>query len=136
MSALAADRATLRKDGVFRSIPVAASTLIYSGALVCVNSSGLAVPGSASTTLTAVGVADARADNSSGAGSAINVRVRRGIFCFDNSASADLITEAQIGTTCYVVDDHTVAKTNGSSSRSAAGRVYEVDADGVWVEFT
>jgi hypothetical protein len=34
-----------------------------------------------------------------------------------------------------VVDDQTVAKTNGSSSRSVAGIIRDVDADGVWVEF-
>jgi hypothetical protein len=33
-----------------------------------------------------------------------------------------------------VVDDQTVAKTNGSSTRSVAGIVRQVDSDGVWVE--
>jgi hypothetical protein len=135
MSALAADRNTLGKEGVLRSIPVAASTLIYAGAIVVVNSSGLATKGVTGTGLKAAGVADARADNSAGIASAINVRVRRGIFCFDNSASTDAIAEKDISATVYIVDDHTVALTDGSSTRSAAGTVFEVDADGVWVEF-
>jgi hypothetical protein len=135
MSALATDRNTLQKDGKLRSIPVAASKLIYAGAIVMVNSSGLAVPGVTATGLTPAGVADARADNSAGIASAINVKVKRGVFCFDNSASADAIAEKDIGATVYVVDDHTVALTSASSTRSVAGSVYEVDADGVWVEF-
>lgn len=135
MTALAADRNTLEKQGGLRSIPVAASTLIYAGAIVMVNASGLATKGVTGTALTAAGVAEARADNSAGIASAINVRVRRGIFCFDNSASADAIAEKDIGATVYVVDDHTVALTSNSAARSAAGTVFEVDADGVWVEF-
>ena len=35
--------------------------------------------------------------------------------------------------TAYIVDDQTVAKTNGSSTRSAAGTIVDVDAQGVWV---
>ena len=123
MSALAADRNTLQKERVLRSIPVKASQLIYAGAIVCVNSSGLATKGATATGLTAVGVAEKRADNSAGADSAINVRVRRGVFCFDNSTSSDAIAEKDIGATVYIVDDHTVALTNGSSSRSAAAEM-------------
>ena len=37
---------------------------------------------------------------------------------FANSASGDLITAAEVGSDCYIVDDQTVAKTNGSSTRS------------------
>jgi hypothetical protein len=33
------------------------------------------------------------------------------------------------------VDDQTVAKTDGSTTRSVAGIVRGVDTDGVWVEF-
>ena len=31
--------------------------------------------------------------------------------------------------------DQTVAKTNGGNTRSRAGKVFDVDADGVWVDF-
>jgi hypothetical protein len=73
-------------------------------------------------------------DNTGGADGAATVTVRRGIFPFANSANADAISRANIGATVYVVDDQTVALTNGTNTRSAAGRVYDVDADGVWVE--
>ena len=35
----------------------------------------------------------------------------------------------------HLVDDQTVAKTNGGSTRSVAGICRGVDSDGVWVEF-
>lgn len=132
--ALSAARNTPDKSGVLESHPVKASTKIYAGGLVCLDASGWAVPGAAATTLIAIGRAEETADNSAGANGAINVTVKRGIFRWKNSASGDLIARAEIGDTCYVVDDETVAKTNGSSTRSAAGIIRDVDAQGVWVE--
>ncbi len=40
---------------------------------------------------------------------------------------------ADIGKLCFIVDDCTVAKTNGSATRSRAGTVEDVDASGVCV---
>lgn len=42
-------------------------------------------------------------------------------------------TAADIGSDCYIVDDQTVAKTNGTNTRSVAGKIMDVDAQGVWV---
>ncbi len=42
---------------------------------------------------------------------------------FANSAAGDLITKADIGAACYIVDDQTVARTNGTNTRSPAGVV-------------
>ncbi|WP_343498630.1 hypothetical protein [Achromobacter denitrificans] len=135
MTALTQDRNTLRRDGNQIEPPVAAATRIYGGSIVCINTTGYAVPGSTSTTLKAAGVAECRADNSAGAAGDIRVRLRKGPHCFANSISADLITLADIGSDCYIVDDQTVAKTSGGDTRSVAGKVFDVDADGVWVEF-
>ena len=54
---------------------------------------------------------------------------------FANSAAADLITLADLGSTVFVVDDQTVAKTSATSTRSAAGKVVDVDTTGVWISF-
>ena len=132
--ALSADRNTPRVEGPIRRRPVAADTVIYTGALVAQNASGNAVPGSTATGLTALGRAEARADNTGGSAGDVTVQVRRGIFRFNNSSSADLIEGDDIGKTAYIVDDETVALTDGSSSRSAAGTIYDVDDLGVWVE--
>ena len=132
--ALTKDRNTKRREAIQFSDPVAAATKIYAGALVCLDASGNAVPGSTSTTLTARGRAEAAVDNSEGAAGDLNVDVRRGMFPFKNSAAADEITRADIGADCYIVDDETVAKTDGTSTRSVAGTIRDVDSAGVWVE--
>lgn len=134
MAALSADRNTPIRTAEDFEFPVAASTLIYAGSLVCINASSLATKGAVATTLKAVGIATERADNSAGLASAIRVKVRRGCFRFANSTAGDLIALADIGADCYIVDDQTVAKTNGSATRSVAGKIRDVDADGVWVQ--
>jgi hypothetical protein len=66
---------------------------------------------------------------------AISARVRRGIFKFANSSAGDAIAQANVGVDCYIVDDQTVALTSGPNTRSRAGKVTEIDADGgIWVE--
>lgn len=134
MAALTKDRNTMRKDNQVHSDPVAAATRIFAGSLVCLNASGYAVPGSVATTLKARGVAQEQVDNSGGLAGDLNVETRRGVFHFANSSSTDEITIADIGNDCYIVDDQTVARTNGSNTRSIAGKIDSVDSLGVWVE--
>ncbi len=133
--ALSTDRNTPMRDGRICSLPVAASAKIYAGALVARDANGDATPGATATGLLGIGRAEARADNSAGSAGDISVEVRTGVFRFDNSAGADQVTRADIGADCYIVDDATVAKTDGTGTRSVAGRVFDVDADGVWVRF-
>lgn len=135
MTALATDRRTPERSGDRREPAVKGSTLIYAGAIVAMGADGYAVPMSTATTLKGIGRAQERVDNSSGADGAETVRVDRGIFRYANSAAADEITAADIGNDCYGVDDQTVAKTDGTSTRSVAGTIFDVDAQGVWVEF-
>ncbi len=132
--ALTADRNTKRRDGVLYSDPVAAATRLFAGSIVCLDASGNAVPGATATTLTARGVAQEQVDNRDGAAGDRRVEVRRGVFPFANSASTDEITRADIGNSAYIVDDETVAKTDGTSTRSVAGVIRDVDDNGVWVE--
>jgi hypothetical protein len=131
--ALSAPRNTLTKGRDVLVVPVAAATVIHAGALVALNASGLGVPGSVATTLTAAGRAEESADNSAGAASAISVTVRRGVFLFKNHG-ADPVVQADLLKDCFIVDDETVAKTNGTNTRSKAGKVVEVETNGVWVE--
>jgi len=132
MTALTADRNTPRRDDEFYSRPVAVATEIFAGSLVVLNAAGNAVPASTATGLVADGRAEEHVNNAGSAGD-MAVKVRKGVFRFANSADGDEITIAEIGDTCYIVDDQTVAKTDDSSSRSAAGTVTDVDASGVWV---
>ncbi|MDK3025573.1 hypothetical protein QO239_23545 [Cupriavidus taiwanensis] len=136
MPALTSDRNTTSRAGIDFEFPVAANTNIFAGAIVAIDSAtSTATKGATATTLKAVGIAQERADNTGGAAGAIRVKVRRGLWHVANSAAADQITLADVGADCYLVDDQTVAKTHGTNTRSIAGKVRDVDATGVWVEF-
>jgi hypothetical protein len=134
MAALTADRNTPKKRADQIGVPVAAGTKVFAGGLAVANAAGFAAPGSVATTLTYLGRFAETVDNTAGANGARTVLVdRKEAFKFANHG-ADLITQAELGKTCYIVDDQTVARTNGSNTRSAAGKVVGVEADGVWVE--
>lgn len=133
MTALVADRHTARRTGDRYSYPMTASVTGYQGAIAVLDASGNLKPGVEATGLTAVGIFVEQVTNGSTA-AAINGEVEPGIFRFANSAATDEITKTSIGDTCYIVDDQTVAKTDGSSARSAAGTVVDVDSAGVWVK--
>lgn len=134
MASLTQDRNTPRAEGDVQSYPVLAAMKIFAGALVVLEAAGYARPGIAATGLVTVGRAEKYVDNSGGANGALTVDVHSGVFRFENSAAADLITAAEIGDDCYIVDDQTVAKTDGTGSRSVAGKVVQVDTQGVWVK--
>ncbi|MGB6054036.1 MAG: hypothetical protein WBG17_02225 [Burkholderiaceae bacterium] len=136
MTALTADRNTLRRDGVDFEYPVKSGAKIFTGSIVAISTAnGFATKGATATTLKCVGVAQEQADNTNGADGDIRVKVRRGVFRFANSASTDAITLADVGADCYLVDDQTVAKTSNTNARSVAGKVEDVDSGGVWVRF-
>lgn len=135
MTAITTPRAkTRRRDGVQFARKMAA-TKILAGTIVMLNASGFATGGAAATGQIADGVAMETIDNSDGAAGAQSVRVEKGVYPFENSAAGDAITIADIGDNCYIVDNQTVAKTDGSATRSVAGKIMDVDADGVWVLF-
>lgn len=136
MTAMSGPRQIVRRESVNSTAPVKGSTTIYQGALV-VMESGNAVPGKTATGLVVLGLATETVVNG-GANGAKSVTTERGTFKFFNSADAEAITTADIGKQCYVVDDQTVAKTDGAASpdpatRSAAGVVIDVDSTGVFV---
>lgn len=132
--ALSADRNTPMRDGELISVPVAATAKCYAGGMAVANASGYAAPGSTATGLTYLGRFEETVDNTGGSNGAKSVLVRRKqAFKWKNSLT-DAVTQAELGQTCYIVDDETVAKTDGAGTRSAAGKVLGVEADGVWVE--
>jgi len=118
-------------DPEILGLPLAASTSIDCGELVCDNGSGYAVVGSVATTLIAVGRAEESVDNSAGAAGDKTITVRRGTFLYNNHADAVVLSDRF--SLCYIVDGKTVAKTSGSDTRSIAGVVIDVTAEGVWV---
>jgi hypothetical protein len=131
--ALTKDRNTHSRDGELFNVPMAAAANVYAGGIVMLNATGYATPGAAATGQICAGRAEEHVDNSAGADGDLTITVRSGVFKFANSASTDEITAAEVGDDCYIVDDQTVAKTDGTSTRSVAGKVVGVDSDGVWV---
>ena len=132
MTALTQDRNTPRRAGEDFSHPVAAATTIFAGSLVALNAAGNAIPAATATGLIVIGRAEERVVNAGAAG-VERVPVRRGVFRWANSTSTDEITRAEIGDDCWAVDDQTVAKTSATNTRSVAGKIVDVDAQGVWV---
>jgi len=133
--ALTADRNTPHKDGELISVPVAANTKIFAGGIVAANATGYGTKGATATTLTYLGRSEEFVDNTGGADGDKTILVRRGkAFKWKNSAG-DAVTQAELGKTCYIVDDDTVSKSNaGGNTQSAAGKVVGIDSDGVWVQ--
>ncbi len=133
MVALTSERNTRARLGDLRVEPMAATVKIWGGSLVMRNAAGYLTKGATATGCIGVGRAERTVDNTGAAGAA-SIEYRIGLFLFANSAAGDLITIADIGKLCYIVDDQTVAKTDGTATRSRAGIVDGIEANGaVWV---
>lgn len=134
MSAATTEIDTPSRAGLGINVPVAASTIIYGGTLVAMNSSGYAVPASDAAGLKVIGRARATVDNSDGDAGDLSIEIDRGVFRYDNSETHALaITD--IGANAYVEDDCTVGH-DGGTNDIVAGLVVDVDADGVWIDTT
>ena len=117
MATLASDKARNFELGDIQELPMIGSDIIYEGAAVGDNGSGLARPLVAADPF--LGFAERIADNSAGAASAKNVRVRtRGqvqLSVVGASSAAD------VSETVYASDDDTFTLTAGSNT--AIGKV-------------
>lgn len=115
------------------SLKMKGSTTFYAGALVMLNAGGFALPGAAAASQTAAGRAKVTKTNSGSDGD-VSIEVERGTFKFENYGS-DPVVQGDVLKTCYIFDDETVAHSDGTGARSAAGKVIALDADGgVWVQ--
>lgn len=143
MTALAQDRVTSTAGRIPTrgSYGIKANVLQYKDSIVCLDSAGRAMPGGliAAGALKAVGKASSQYDNRttsptlSGLADATDVETEYGIFEWANSAGGDAITSANVGQPCYVVDDQTVALTDGGGTRCLAGIITEVRSSLPWV---
>ena len=111
-------------------LPVKGKTTIFQGSIVAIDENGFAVPGTKAVGLKAAGRAEETVENGGADGDAV-VRVKRGVFVFEN-ASGDEITAADVLGPCYIEDDQTVTK--AAEGASVAGLVVRVDDEGVAVE--
>ena len=124
-------RSTSTQSAAYISVPMAASTTIYAGNMVCVNTSGYAVSTSLNTAnYLMMGVATQTVVNSGSAG-AKSIRLERGLFKFDNSGTAAVDAD-DVGKPIFIEDNHTL--TDNASNGVVAGLCIKLDLDGVWVD--
>lgn len=117
MTTLAADKARAFELGDIQELPMIGSDIIYEGAAVGDNGSGLARPLVAADPF--LGFAERIADNSAGAASAKTVRVRtRGQVQIPVTGAS---STADVSETVYASDDDTFTLT--SSGNTAIGKV-------------
>ncbi|MCP4698555.1 MAG: hypothetical protein GY862_17150, partial [Gammaproteobacteria bacterium] len=127
MTALTKARNTKERQGRNLSDPVKGGVIIFQGSLYALDADGWAVPGQTATGLTVRGRAGDGIDNSAGTDGALSVPGMSGEFAWENSVGGDEITRAHIGGAVYVVDDQTLAATDGGGTRSSAGICTGVD---------
>lgn len=111
------------------NIPVAAGENMKECTIAAINASGYAVTGKKAEGLVKAGMVVVGSDNTGGAAGAVNVRVQRGTFVWNNDGS---IKSTDLLKTCYIAGADTVTIT--STGASAAGTIIAVDPDGVTVE--
>lgn len=119
-----------REKGISRTIPVAASTKLYAGALVGVNAAGYAVKGSDTASIMIVGRASAQVDNSAGAAGDLSIVVETGVFEYAMSAAAAAVGYAIYKTNqgkVYVDDDQTIGLAADAANSIVAGWAVEID---------
>lgn len=128
MTALAADAARdSRNLSSKRQYPMAASTVIYRGALVMINSSGLAVPAAAAAgNLGVVGVAT-EAVTSAASGS-YYIEIQTGEFKF----AGDSLGQDDVNKLVYADDDNTIDETQATNAPKAGILVEYVSATEGW----
>ena len=139
MTALTANRDTLARPnsgpGRKDEFPVANGAKLYQGAIACLDASGRVVPASTSTGLVALGRVVLE-HPAAMANDQFKVQTQIGVYNYVSATGGgDDIASDDKGKLCYLVDDQTVALTDGTGTRSKAGIVYDVDSDGVWVSF-
>lgn len=92
------------------NLPVAADTVIDSGALVAVDSSGNAQNAASAVTGFVAGRSEGGADNTGGSAGDVNVLVERGVYEM-KQADSNPVAKAHIGRMVYAITPDSVAHT-------------------------
>jgi len=111
---------------------MAAAVKAFSGGIAVLDASGNCRPAITATGLTACGVFQETMDNLLGGAGAKYIRVEKGVFGFLTDGT---INRTFIGKTVYLVDDQTVAATDGGGTRSPAGVLDDFDGNTAWIHF-
>ncbi len=134
MTALSKGRTVKSIAGILSSHPVKADAVIHQGAIIVLDSTGYAKPAITATGLIPVGIARESVDATDLASGAVSVECETMIAACAN-LGADAVTFTEIGKLVYLVDDQTVAKTDGTGTRSVAGTARKIEGGLVFVDF-
>lgn len=134
MTAATANRVTASRNlGTKHQVPVAASTTIYAGTIVMIDSAGYARPAAASVTNKGVvGVATAKVDNSSGSAGDLNVIAQEGEFLF----AGDTLGQDDLNAIMYADDDQTIDETQATNCPRVGFLTEFVSASSGWVKIS
>lgn len=119
------------EGGKIIKLPVKASTRIFDGGMVAIDSNGFAIPAIKQEGLIVAGRAENYSDNRNGADGEIQVIIKRGTFKWKNDTE-NPIEKNGILKNCYILDDETVTALN--TGTSIAGKVVGIENDGILVE--
>lgn len=121
MANLTVDKDDKRQEGVLVEAYLAASTKVFKGSNVAVDTSGYAVKAADTASFAFAGVAMETVDNTGSAGDKYVRLWKEGVFSM-NCASA---TQAWVGQDVYAVDDNLVALAATTTNDVRVGRVVE-----------
>jgi len=135
MSALSNVRDTPVRPSAGREAILVTNIKAYKGGLIVRDTAtGFDKPGVTGTGLVARGIADMSepfVDMTGLASGSRRIPLIVGSALLANDGS---IAAANRGSVCFIVDDQTVALTDGGGTRSTAGIIEDVDSRGVWVK--
>lgn len=129
---------TEMRCGTLMLVALALSTLVLQGTFAVVDASGYAISSEdvGGVDQICLGIWDHSAENTGAAGDVVACVRRKQQFLVRNS-STDPVTQAEFGSPIYIEDNQTIAKTDGTGTRSLGGRFMGFDVENpefVWVE--
>lgn len=132
MAALTSDTSTPRRLGLQYVHPLAQGVKAFAGGIAVLDATGNCRPATAAPGLLACGVFQETVDNLLGSAGAKSIRVEKGVYGFLTDGT---INRTHIGKTVYLLDDQTVAATDGGGTRSPAGALDDFDGATAWIRF-
>ena len=129
---------TEMRVGILMPIPLAALALVLQGTFAVVGANGYAVASAnvGGADQSCVGIWDNSAENTGANGDVVACARRKQQFLVHNSAT-DPVTQADLGAAVFIEDNQTIAKTDGTGTRSLGGYFMGFDLQNpefVWVE--
>jgi hypothetical protein len=137
MSALTSPRSTWSRKIPIISLPMPSGQTCWVGSEMALDTAnpGLVYPATGGvSTQTPIGKSLSSVANASGGNLNVNVELNEEVTCrnWDSVTGGGAVTIANQLAEVYIASDHEVTTTAGSNGK--AGRVWDVNGDGVWVQ--